>query len=428
MSLTRRTKIALFAALGAGATLAACAAPRLAEQLRAPGAGLSPRDAALQLDTDFVRPLPGLDHARLERFEHGRRLFEKNFSPSEGLGPLFNATSCKACHGLPAAGGGSLRTVTLVAGDVRGANVPLKEKGGPMIQADAIEGVPQERLPAEACALSVRLSSPTFGMGLIEAVPAEAITAQLAPDPRKEALGIHGLANWEFDQIGRFGWKAQKGDMIEFSQQACQFELGLSTSGRPQEHFPNLPPQALASPSAYGAPEAPWVKAFFDRKRASGKPPAAPDLDKAELEALAAFQRYQAPPAPLPRDARAEAGARLFEAQGCALCHAPGFTTGPNDAGVPEGLPVPLYSDLLVHDMGPASSDGLVMGLAKGSYWRTPPLWGLRFREKLMHDGRAESFGEAIAQHGGEGAGVAAGYAALSVEEKAAIAAFLKTL
>ncbi|MEB3330413.1 MAG: di-heme oxidoredictase family protein [Candidatus Sericytochromatia bacterium] len=376
----------------------------------------------------FVRSLQGLSAAQREQFARGRALYEKTFTPAEGLGPLFNRDSCRACHGQPGTGGGSALSVTLVAVERNGAQLTLKEQGAPMIQERALGGVPLEQIPMDATVVSHRISPPTFGLGLLEAIPAADVTAQLAANPARAAWGVRGKANWEFNQLGRFGWKAQKGDMVDFTQQACQFELGLSSPGRPQEHFPNLPPQRLEAPANLDDPAHPWVKAFFTQRAARGIPQSQPDLSQAQIDDMVAFQRWQAPPEALPRSAEAEQGRRLFEQVGCATCHVPAFQTGPNALGVPAGLPVRAYSDLLIHDMGEGLADGLLQGVAGGRDWRTPPLWGLRHRTAFMHDGRTDSLHEASMLHGGEGARSRDAYSALSEAEQLSLEAFLRTL
>lgn len=402
------------------------------------GCGVAATPEPVTRDPGLVTPIAGLSSAQVAQFKRGRVLFERNWAPQEGLGPLFNDTSCVSCHGLPSAGGGSARMTTLVAGEKNGAQLTLVELGAPMIQDFAIRVVaedgtrmPLEQIPSEARYVSRRTSPPTFGDGLIEAIPEADILAQLEANPRKTELGIKGLANAEFHQIGRFGWKAQKGDLVEFTQQACQFELGLSTPGRPQEHFPNLPPQKLASPSHYGNPETPWVTAFFDQKVASGRDMSAPDLTAEQVADLVAFQRFQAPPPRLPLTAEAAIGEKRFAEIGCALCHTPTMKTGPNPLGIAEGLEVGLYSDLLLHDMGEALSDGLIQGIAQGRHWKTTPLWGLRFRERFLHDGRASTLEEAIQAHGApdsEARKVVEAYQALPTTDREALKAFLKAL
>jgi CxxC motif-containing protein (DUF1111 family) len=371
---------------------------------------------------NFVQPLPGLARDKLELYKRGRLLFDKTFSPAEGLGPLYNNTSCKACHGFPNSGGGSPELLVLIGAETDGVPRTLKEKGGPVISDHTLMGLALEQFPQDTKAISKRITPPTFGLGLLEAIPAADLTAQLAASPRKAELGIAGLANQDGGKLARFGWKAQTADMIQFTVTASNFEMGLSSPQRPYEFFPNMPPQQLASPAAYDAN--PAVKAFFD-----GRPDRKPDLSQAQVEELAAFQRYQAPPPPLPETAQARLGREAFGRIGCAECHAPAFTTGPNAIGVPPGLAVPVYSDLLLHDMGDALGDGINwQGRATGNMWRTTPLWGLRYKQRLIHDGRTNSVEEAIQWHGGEGAAAAAAYNQLDPVTRDALRAFLLSI
>ncbi len=409
-------------ARSAGALLivatAGCTAPARSVDSQVPGA------LAVLGEEGFVRPVAGLKEDALAAYRRGRTLFDKPFTPDEGLGPLYNNISCKACHGFPNSGGASAELLTLIAGEYNGAPVTLKEDGGPVISDRAVQGVPIEQLPLQTVAVSKRVSPPTYGEGLIEAIPAKAILAGLAPSERRAALGIRGRANWDFNQLGRFGWKAQTGDMVSFTVTAANFEMGLSSPQRPYEFFANMGPQTHASPAAY--PGNPVVKTFFDTRGPAARKP---DLTAQQVDDLAAFQRYQAPPAPLALTAQARDGAAAFERVGCVACHTPAFKTGANKLGIPEGLDVPLYSDLLLHDMGAELADGIRwQGRAGSQDWRTPTLWGLRFRQRFMHDGRASSLEDAIQWHGGEGQAVTDAYSRLGPGEKDALRAFLMAI
>lgn len=420
MMSTIHPRVRFAACVGLAAAAIGCsAAPQPTLVSNVPGA-----IAALG-DESFVRPLEGLSKEHLEAYHRGRTLFDKNFTPAEGLGPLFNNTSCKACHGWPNSGGGSAELLTIIgATDAGGAPRTLKEKGGPVISDHAIMGTPREQFPLGTQAISKRTSPPTFGTGLIEAIPADDITARLAASPRREALGIHGRTNVDGGALGRLGWKAQTADMLSFTVTASNFEMGLSSSQRPYEFFANMPPQQLASPAAY--PSVGFVKDYFDQRGEAGRKP---DLTDEQVKDLTAFQRYQAPPSPLPFTPQAKVGQASFERIGCAECHVPAMVTGANAIGIPAGVNVPLYSDLLLHDMGEALSDGIAwQGRAKGPDWRTVPLWGLRYKQRYMHDGRTNSLEEAIQLHGGEGAQTVAGYNGLDAATREALRAFLLSL
>ncbi len=399
----------------AGPALAALAAGLLI--------GCLPRDLLVSGTGDdvFVKPVDGLTAAQKEQFNRGRVLFEKVFTPASGLGPLFNNTSCKMCHGFPDSGGGSWEPLTIIAGDVNGAPRTLKEEGGPIISDKAVQGIPLEQFPLSATAISRKISPVTYGLGLIEAIATADITANLGASARKKELGIVGKVNYDGGELGRFGWKDQTGNMRSFTVTAANFEMGLSSAERPYEFFPNMLPQAVASPPLYASVS--FVTDWFDKRGAAST---SVDLTKQDVDDLAAFQRFQAPPPPLPFTAQALQGEEIFSKIGCAQCHVPSFKTAKNAIGIPAGLTVQLYSDLLLHDMGPLMDDGIKwMGAAKSTEFRTTPLWGLRYRKRFIHDGRTDSIDDAIRNHGGEAAKVVTAFNALDPAARDALRAFL---
>ena len=111
---------------------------------------------------------------------------------------------------------------------------------------------------------------------------------------------------------------------------------------------------------------------------------------------------------------------------GCASCHIPTMTTGPNDIDVPVNQPVNLYSDLLLHDIG--TDDGIVQGMAKGTEFRTALLWGLSRRDRFMHDAKSNTIEDAILRHGGKPPTARENFEKLSPADRAALLAFLDSL
>ena len=243
-----------------------------------------------------------------------------------------------------------------------------------------------------------------------------------------EALPVSGrVARVRDGRVGRFGWKAQTASLREFTLQACASELGLEVPGFPQ-----------AAP--------PW--------KADYKAPGL-DLSAKQCDALIDFVASLPPPAPEPAEteqhaAEIAAGQKLFARIGCAACHRPRL-------GDVEGI----YSDLLLHDMGPAltdrgqyggsivpgegPSDGVEplpiiglepdgsekkkpkFGVAPGE-WRTPPLWGLRDSAPYLHDGRADTIRAAVLFHGGEGLASGQQFFRLSLRERQQVELFLQSL
>jgi CxxC motif-containing protein (DUF1111 family) len=165
-------------------------------------------------------------------------------------------------------------------------------------------------------------------------------------------------------------------------------------------------------------------------------PGARPELSAVELDALEFYIRMLAPPARRGRDALdVQQGEALFAQAGCAVCHAPALRTG--DQAALQQLArqtIRPYTDLLLHDLGEGLSDGRPDFEAGPRDWRTAPLWGLGLSQAvngnawLLHDGRARSIEEAILWHGGQAHRAREAYRALTAAQRAALAAFVRSL
>jgi CxxC motif-containing protein (DUF1111 family) len=218
--------------------------------------------------------------------------------------------------------------------------------------------------------------------------------------------------------VGRFGWKSSVSSMLTFAALAYLGDLGITNRLFPNE----LVPQCDAVP---------------DPEDGHGKPPGQQDID-----ALAGFLRATKVP---PRDAvlaatpDAQAGSALFNQIGCAICHVPTLQTAPVGTVINGGtfrIPSALgdklihpYSDLLLHNVG--TGDGTVSfgnPQSTANKLRTTPLWGVRMRNRLIHDGESRTFTEAILRHGGEATEVVNQFNNLSATEKAQLIQFLKSL
>ena len=362
----------------------------------------------------FDAPLPGLTADELAAFARGDAEFERRFAPSTGLGPIFNNVSCASCH----------------SGDGRGvpSNILVRigtpedqfhaSYGGPQIQDKAILGIGPEQVPT-GIPMSRRLPPPVFGVGLIEAIPVEAILANADPDD-VDADGISGRPNWVAvhdyagggTHLGRFGRKAQTATLLEQTVEAYHQDIGITSDFRPTEN-----------PHGYSSVPIATVDPATD-----------PEVPAATVQAVVHYLRTLAPSAPGPMNANREQGRQLFMSIGCASCHVPVLRTGVTSIAALSEVDVALYSDLLLHDMGDELADHRADGSANGREWRTTPLWGLRLMEAfldgqafLMHDGRARSVEEAILLHGGEAAAVRTAYSALNASDKAALLDFVRS-
>ncbi len=378
-------------------------------------------------------PIAGLTETELEFFEAGKDEFLETDDVDEGLGPTLNLDSCRGCHLQPAVGGTSPAVnpqVALAAAKGATNRVPsfITEKG-PVREARFVKnpnGTPDGgvhdlftiagRADAPGCALAqpdfekelanhnviFRIPTPVFGTGLIEHIPDREILANRGKDAtRKKELAIHGRANIVLaghaisgqannngndGTVARFGWKAQNKSLLLFSGEAYNVEMGITNELFQTERDETPTCEFAVVPNTI--------------TDTAGETPV--DAVSA-IEKFALFMRFLAPPGPssdTPGGADSIArGRKLFTTVGCSLCHTPTFHTGNTAIAALRNQPVNLYSDLLVHDMGPGLADGVSQGQAGPSEFRTAPLWGLGQRLFFLHDGRTSDLRDAIQAH-----------------------------
>jgi CxxC motif-containing protein (DUF1111 family) len=366
-----------------------------------------------------------------------------------GLGPRFNNASCAGCHlgdgrGPPLIGRGPRRSIGLVR--ISLADTEPERPGGPgavpglgtQLQDHATFGFAPEatiqlawdeqvgsyddgtpytlRGPALTMALpngrplppnvlvSFRTPPPTFGRGLLEAIPDDPILMRADPDDG-DGDGISGRPNWVWDlpsngvRLGRFGVKASTASLLEQTGLAYSQDMGVSNP-----LFPELDGST--------------------------------DIDQRTLDAVTFYLRTLAVPKRRnAADPRVIAGEALFVQAGCGACHQPSLTTGPSSVAALAHQQIFPYSDLLLHDLGPGLADGRPDFQAGESEWRTPPLWGLGLAETVLggaatylHDGRARTLEEAILWHGGEAARSSAIFRGASAADRDALVRFLRSL
>lgn len=360
-------------------------------------------------------PLPGLSTEELARFRQGEALFNHVFTPEEGLGPLFNENACNACHTSPVSGGTGeqfLRKATRFT--TSGTCNLLSNEGGENLQQQATpllmaHGIEERPVPASATQHG-RFSVPfLFGLGLVEAIPDETILARADPNDA-DGDGISGRGGRTEDgRLARFGRKAEFVTILDFVDTALHFEMGLTTPLHPSEQTLN------------GVPFPPGTDPAPD-----------PEIDRNEMELLRDYVRFLAAPSRgIPPDSAeretVRRGERLFHEIGCASCHVPSMKTGPSEIEALDRKTVYLYSDLLLHDMGPGLAD--VCGItATPSELRTEMLMGLRHRDVFLHNGQAFSVRKAIELHGGEAEEARNAFLELGLVAQDAIFKFLDTL
>lgn len=366
-------------------------------------------------------PLAGITPADFERFRVGLDDFLEVETAEEGLGPAYNATSCGVCHNVPTIGGGG------VIAEVRAA---YRDEDGGFRLIPGYDGGPGESLfhlfstPNHACqpimpsdvdVVARRIPIPVFGAGLVEAIPDDTIRALEDPDDR-DRNGISGRAAIVVDlgtrthRVGRFGWKAQHATLRAFAADAYRNEMGITNELLPHEMAAGISSEAMKLCDRIPDPE---------------------DLPdpRTGLSALDNFEAFMKFLAPVPREAVTEQireGERQFSAIGCAACHVAALQTAPSANPLFDRKTVPLFSDLLLHDVG--TGDGIQQDAASPDEIRTPALWGLRFRRPLLHDGSAATVAEAIERHGKEAILAREGYRRLDSAGRRALLAFLNSL
>jgi len=360
-------------------------------------------------------PLPGVTTYESEQFVLGQALFNRTFTPEEGLGPLFNQVSCSSCHDLPTSGGHGAEPVTKVSDfDERtGCNL-LKEDGGDLLQASVVPalrtaGILPERIPVSATAVTELRAPALYGIGLVEAIEDEDILIKADPDDQ-DGDGISGRPGLGPDgSLGRFGNKAQHATLSEFIENAIRGEMGLTTPAHPVEEMPNGLPLPEGS-----------------------DPVPDPEIETSDLTLLSAYIGFLAQPPrrtlDSPEDqAASEEGRQIFANIGCATCHTPTLVTGNHQSSALNRKRFRIYSDLLLHDMGPELASICAPG-ASPSEWRTTRLVGLYLRSEFLHDGRARSVRDAILMHGGEAESARYRFQDLTPELQQSVLLFLRTL
>jgi CxxC motif-containing protein (DUF1111 family) len=373
---------------------------------------------------DAGGPVAGLAAGDQRVFEAAREEFRKVEGIGRGLGPRFNLDNCVGCHAQPAAGGSAAAVNPQVAaatafgarnvvpsfitlnGPARAVRFKFRPDGrrdGTVHALFVVTGRVDDTGSAQACNLKqedfgtqvardnvvFRIPTALFGAGLMEQVPDRVIVDNQNADAlAKRVLGIagHPNRNGHDGTIARFGWKAQNTSVLLASGEAYNVEMGITNELFPTEREDHPTCQSARAPNELSSPD---LLSGAESVSAIGK--------------FSFFSRLLAPPTPSTTTpgggASIAKGRSLFATVGCALCHTPTLKTGDATVAALRHKDVKLFSDLLVHAMGPALADNIVQGEAGPDEFRTAPLWGLGQRIFLLHDGRTTNLLEAIDSH-----------------------------
>jgi CxxC motif-containing protein (DUF1111 family) len=417
-------------------------------------AATQPPDAPTGFDNKSNGMVDDATHqADLAKFDEFEQL-------PDGLGPLYNAQSCRECHQNPVSGAASQVSELRVGhrgpdGHFRTPDIPIAHgaeiiSGRSLVNDRAIcpsgafsDKEIQERVPNTETIRTFRISLNLLGDGFIEAVADKTfvdlskhqcesshgkICGQVLYVPIVEAPGQMG--------VGRFGWKDQQASLLSFSGDAYLNEMGITNRLQPAEvtNLCNTASEPNDTPGPDGLSDVDHFARFMRATKAPAR--------DAQLAASDAAKKGEA----------------LFDKIGCAVCHVASLTTAPAGTKINGGtftIPAALgsivshpYGDFLMHDVG--TGDGILQAtpehygrklflqmsdyLSKQNFEssrnkiRTAPLWGVRLRPRLMHDGASVTFLNAISRHRGEASQVKEQFEKLSPADKNAILEFLRSL
>jgi CxxC motif-containing protein (DUF1111 family) len=357
----------------------------------------------------------------LRSFNDNRFIFEEVETNADGLGPTYNAQSCRECHQNVVTGGAS-QVAEHRTGRLENETF-FESLGGSLIQSRATHPDIVERVAFEDDIRTFRISTNTLGNGFVECIADTTLLAIRDAQPaamRGTPLIVPVLEANGRPRIGRFGWKSQHASLESFSADAYLNEMGITSPLFPEEN---------ASSGVFVGFGTPY------------DPVQDPEDDGVDIVAFANFMRSTKAPTRGQISPNVLAGERLFTQVGCAVCHVPAITTASPGTKINGGVfTVPRalgnkiihpYSDFLLHDIG--TGDGIPFlplpeFASTADQIRTAPLWALRTRNRLMHDGLSFTKQEAIQRHQGQAAGVTRAYNALSEEEKNQVLSFLDSL
>jgi CxxC motif-containing protein (DUF1111 family) len=341
-------------------------------------------------------------------FAGAKAVFEEVDTIEKGLGPVYNTQSCAECHQNPVSGGISQIT-ELRAGHFNGTFVA--PPGGSLINDRAVSAEIQERVPPGFEVRTFRTSLNTLGDGFVEVIDDQTLRNIANDQPasmRGLAIEVPIFETPGVTRVGRFGWKNQMASLLSFSSDAYLNEMGITNRFNLTENT------SMGVFVGFGAPGN--YDHVPDNQPCTLIPATICGEDKDDdISEFATFMRATKAPSRGPSTPAVLAGEVVFHNIGCATCHVASITTGTalpphimasgvNPAAL-LGKTIHPFGDFLLHNIG--TGDGIVQngGPATRNRMRTAPLWGVRTRDRLMHDGLSLTFEEAIFRHGGEALG-----------------------
>jgi CxxC motif-containing protein (DUF1111 family) len=375
----------------------------------------------------------GLPEPPGDTFVVDQEQFERLHDPTNGLGPVFNATACASCHQNNVTGSASQITELRVghldaSGNFVNPTILVNEgaaaiSGRSIVNDRAICDQAQEHVPSTETIRARRAVLSTLGDGFVEAVDDQMLLNIAANQPGQSGGRIHGeailvpvLESPGAMRVGRFGWKDQQPTVLSFAADAYLNEMGVTNRLRPKDTTSVC--KVTSDPE--DVPDSPGL---------------------ANIDHFAQFIRATEAP---PRDAAlastpdAQAGNLIFNSIGCNICHVETMVTAPPGTTINGGTYVVAaalgnkaihpFGDFLLHDTG--TGDGIVQAgpADTADKLRTVPLWGLHIRSRFMHDLQSVTLNDAIRRHGGEAAEITGRFRRLTAEQQQQLITFLSSL
>lgn len=370
------------------------------------------------------------------RFEDNKFIFEEEETVADGLGPTYNDVGCVTCHQAVDTGAFG-QQMEFRAGHLSGSNF-VDNPGGQLIHARGTDSDVVEHITTAETVRSFRLVLGTLGDGFVECIANQTLQDNVAAQPfsiRGTLTAVPVVEANNALRIGRFGWKAQQASLLSFSGDAYLNEMGITNKfdgfGGRSSSAADAGTHENPASTAEGVIDVTFPSAF--------DPVPDPEDDGRDVIAFADFMAAtRAPGRQNPIPANALRGDSLFNQVGCAGCHTRTFTTAPAGTLINGGaftVPVALgdkiihpFSDFALHDIG--TGDGIVQnaGQSSANQIKTAPLWGIRARNRFMHDGLSVNVSESIQRHAGQATAARNAFNALTALQRSDLLFFILSL
>lgn len=390
--------------------------------------------AGTPIDECVADPVPPTARGN-GRFTDNQFIFSEREAVADGLGPTYNDVGCVECHQAVDVGGFS-QSMEFRAGHIVNGSF-VDAAGGQLIHVRGTDSDIVEHISTLETQKAFRVSISTLGDGFVECLSNTVLQNNVAAQPAAQRGVLTAVPVTEANnqlRIGRFGWKAQQASLLSFAGDAYLNEMGITNKfagdgGRSSTdpnagHFENPCSTAEGVVNCTGAP--------FD-------PVADPEDDGGDVMAFADFMAAtRAPGRQNPIPAAATRGDSLFTSSGCAVCHTRTFQTAAPGTSINGGaflVPTALgnkiihpFSDFALHDIG--TGDGIVQNAGQSSInqMRTAPLWGMRARNRFLHEGLNVTVFDVIQLHAGQATTSRNNFNALTAAQRNDLIAFVLSL